>query len=69
MGTYNYLDLTPFGRLEGWDGMPDLHGAGLFCNNTTTATALHRPNRMAAAPLWQQQRLTTSGVRQNEYGN
>ena len=30
MGTYNYLDLTPFGRLEGWDGMPDLHGEGLF---------------------------------------
>jgi predicted dithiol-disulfide oxidoreductase (DUF899 family) len=29
MGTYNYLDLTPFGRLEGWDGMPDLNGLGL----------------------------------------
>lgn len=29
MGTYNYLDLTPFGRLEGWDGMPDLNGQGL----------------------------------------
>lgn len=32
MGIYTYLDLTPFGRLEGWDGMPDLHGAGLFCD-------------------------------------
>ncbi|MBM7063285.1 DUF899 domain-containing protein [Pseudomonas sp. UL073] len=29
LGTYNYLDLTPFGRGEGWDGMPDLHGAGM----------------------------------------
>jgi predicted dithiol-disulfide oxidoreductase (DUF899 family) len=29
MGTYNYLDLTPFGRGEGWDGMPDLNGQGL----------------------------------------
>lgn len=26
--TYNLLDLTPFGRGEGWDGMPDL-GDGL----------------------------------------
>lgn len=26
--TYNYLDLTPFGRGEGWDGMPDLDGKG-----------------------------------------
>ncbi|CAD5106327.1 DUF899 domain-containing protein [Zestomonas carbonaria] len=24
--TYNYLDLTPLGRGEGWDGMPDLGG-------------------------------------------
>ncbi|UVE17681.1 DUF899 domain-containing protein [Pseudomonas sp. LS44] len=29
-GTSNYLDLTPFGRLEGWDGMPDLNGEGKF---------------------------------------
>ncbi|MCY1549244.1 hypothetical protein D9M68_854030 [compost metagenome] len=29
MGTYNYLDLTPFGRGEGWDGMPNLNGQGL----------------------------------------
>ncbi|MET1078015.1 MAG: DUF899 domain-containing protein [Pseudomonas sp.] len=29
MGTYNYLDLTPLGRQEGWDGMPDLHGQGM----------------------------------------
>ncbi|MBD9482614.1 DUF899 domain-containing protein [Pseudomonas sp. PDM14] len=28
VGTYNYLDLTPLGRLEGWDGMPDLDGQG-----------------------------------------
>jgi predicted dithiol-disulfide oxidoreductase (DUF899 family) len=27
-GTYNWLDLTPFGRGEGWGGMPDL-GEGL----------------------------------------
>lgn len=26
--TYHYLDLTPFGRGEGWDGMPDLFGKG-----------------------------------------
>ncbi|PTQ69794.1 DUF899 domain-containing protein [Pseudomonas sp. GV071] len=29
-GTNNWLDLTPFGRREGWGGMPDLHGAGKF---------------------------------------
>jgi predicted dithiol-disulfide oxidoreductase (DUF899 family) len=28
--TYHYLDLTPFGRGEGWDGMPDLNGRGKF---------------------------------------
>lgn len=27
--TYNWLDLTPFGRGEGWDGMPDLEGNGM----------------------------------------
>ena len=27
--TYRYLDLTPFGRGEGWDGMPDLDGKGM----------------------------------------
>lgn len=26
--TYNYLDLTPFGRGEGRDGTPDVNGAG-----------------------------------------
>jgi predicted dithiol-disulfide oxidoreductase (DUF899 family) len=26
--TYNYLDLTPFGRQEGWGGTPDLTGEG-----------------------------------------
>lgn len=25
VGTYSYLDLTPWGRLEGWDGMPALN--------------------------------------------
>lgn len=29
MSTFDYLDLTPFGRGEGWDGMPDLQGKGL----------------------------------------
>jgi len=29
MGSFHYLDLTPFGRGEGWDGMPDLDGKGL----------------------------------------
>ncbi len=29
MATYQYLDLTPFGRGEGWDGMPDLEGKGM----------------------------------------
>lgn len=29
VATYNWLDLTPFGRGEGWDGMPDLDGKGL----------------------------------------
>ena len=28
MTTYNYLDLTPLGRGEGWGGMPDLEGRG-----------------------------------------
>jgi predicted dithiol-disulfide oxidoreductase (DUF899 family) len=27
-GTYNWLDLTPFGRGEGWGGMPDLDEQG-----------------------------------------
>ncbi|MBD0319549.1 MAG: DUF899 family protein, partial [Gemmatimonadetes bacterium] len=27
--SYNFLDLTPFGRGEGWDGMPDLGGLGM----------------------------------------
>jgi predicted dithiol-disulfide oxidoreductase (DUF899 family) len=26
--TYNYLDLTPLGRQEGWGGTPDLNGEG-----------------------------------------
>lgn len=25
---HHYLDLTPFGRGEGWGGMPDLDGKG-----------------------------------------
>jgi len=29
MSSFHYLDLTPFGRGEGWDGMPDLEGKGL----------------------------------------
>ncbi len=28
LNVYNYLDLTPFGRGEGWGGMPDLDGKG-----------------------------------------
>jgi predicted dithiol-disulfide oxidoreductase (DUF899 family) len=28
--TYHYLDLPPFGRGEGWDGMPDLDQTGVF---------------------------------------
>ncbi|HWK73892.1 MAG TPA: DUF899 domain-containing protein [Povalibacter sp.] len=28
LGTYQFLDLTPFGRGEGWGGMPDLLGLG-----------------------------------------
>jgi predicted dithiol-disulfide oxidoreductase (DUF899 family) len=28
LGTYSYLDLTPLGRGEGWDGMPDVGGVG-----------------------------------------
>lgn len=30
LGTYQFLDLTPFGRGEGWGGMPDLDGQGLW---------------------------------------
>jgi predicted dithiol-disulfide oxidoreductase (DUF899 family) len=30
LGIYNYLDLTPFGRGEGWGGMPNLNDEGLF---------------------------------------
>ena len=29
IGTYQFLDLTPFGRGEGWGGMPNLDGKGL----------------------------------------
>lgn len=29
MSSFHYLDLTPFGRSEGWDGMPDLDGKGM----------------------------------------
>jgi predicted dithiol-disulfide oxidoreductase (DUF899 family) len=29
VATYQWLDLTPFGRGEGWDGMPDLGGQGM----------------------------------------
>lgn len=29
LATHHYLDMTPFGRGEGWDGMPDLTGEGL----------------------------------------
>lgn len=29
VGTYQWLDLTAFGRGEGWDGMPDLNGEGM----------------------------------------
>lgn len=29
MSSFHFLDLTPFGRGEGWDGMPDLDGKGL----------------------------------------
>ena len=28
--TFQFLDATPFGRGEGWDGMPDLHGKGMW---------------------------------------
>lgn len=29
LGVYNWLDLTPNGRGEGWDGQPDLSGEGV----------------------------------------
>lgn len=29
IGTYQYLDLTPFGRGEGWGGMPDIDDRGM----------------------------------------
>ena len=29
LATNHYLDLTPFGRGEGWDGMPDIDGKGM----------------------------------------
>lgn len=29
LGTHHFLDLTPIGRGEGWDGMPDLGGRGM----------------------------------------
>jgi Uncharacterized protein conserved in bacteria len=28
LGTYNWIDLTPLGRQEGWGGTTDLHGLG-----------------------------------------
>jgi predicted dithiol-disulfide oxidoreductase (DUF899 family) len=30
VGTNNYLDLTPLGRQEGWDGTPDLNNEGFL---------------------------------------
>ena len=30
LATSSWLDLTPFGRGEGWDGMPDLGGNGMW---------------------------------------
>lgn len=30
LSTLHFLDLTPFGRGEGWGGMPDLDGHGIF---------------------------------------
>jgi predicted dithiol-disulfide oxidoreductase (DUF899 family) len=30
VGTYNYLDLTPLGRQEGWGGTPNLNEEGQF---------------------------------------
>lgn len=30
LSLYRFLDLTPFGRGEGWGGMPDLDGKGYF---------------------------------------
>ncbi|HEX7241111.1 MAG TPA: DUF899 family protein, partial [Longimicrobiaceae bacterium] len=29
LNTHALLDTTPFGRGEGWDGMPDLEGKGM----------------------------------------
>ena len=29
MNAHHFLDLTPFGRGEGWDGMANLEGKGL----------------------------------------
>jgi predicted dithiol-disulfide oxidoreductase (DUF899 family) len=29
LSAYQFLDVTPFGRGEGWDGMPDVHGKGM----------------------------------------
>ena len=44
MSSFHYLDLTPFGRGEGWDGMPDLdckgmHGARLHDEYEQAAVA------------------------------
>ncbi|HWM91441.1 MAG TPA: DUF899 domain-containing protein [Thermoanaerobaculia bacterium] len=30
IGLYHWLDLTPLGRGEGWDGMPDIDKKGMF---------------------------------------
>ena len=30
LGEYQFLDLTPYGRGEGWGGMPDLFGKGVM---------------------------------------
>lgn len=42
LSTYMWLDLTPFGRGEGWDGMPDLgQGLGWVRLHDEYATADH----------------------------
>lgn len=43
MSSFYFLDMTPFGRGEGWDGMPDLDGKGKYW------TRLHDEYEQAAA--------------------
>jgi predicted dithiol-disulfide oxidoreductase (DUF899 family) len=47
--TYRYLDLTPLGRGEGWDGMPDIDGKGMHWQRLHDRYDVEAPAPLAAS--------------------